>query len=54
MQLAMEYEPSPPFDAGTPERAGAEIVSLTMNAIAKMMAHGMDVAERASATGSPG
>ncbi|MCB1541205.1 MAG: DJ-1/PfpI family protein [Rhodoblastus sp.] len=28
IQLAVEYAPAPPFDAGTPERAGAEIVDL--------------------------
>lgn len=26
IQLAMEYDPAPPFDTGTPEKAGAEIV----------------------------
>ena len=26
-QLALEYDPAPPFDAGTPEKAGPEIMS---------------------------
>ena len=30
-QLAMEYDPKPPFDAGTPETAGAEIVKQAMS-----------------------
>lgn len=25
-QLAMEYDPQPPFDAGSPEKAGAAVV----------------------------
>ncbi len=28
IQLSVEYAPAPPFDAGTPERAGAEIAEL--------------------------
>jgi cyclohexyl-isocyanide hydratase len=27
IQLALEYDPQPPFDAGTPEGAGAELVA---------------------------
>ena len=27
MQLAMEYDPAPPFDCGSPERAGPELVA---------------------------
>lgn len=27
LQLGFEYDPSPPFDTGTPEKAGAQIVS---------------------------
>ena len=26
-QLALEYDPAPPFDAGTPEKAGPDIMS---------------------------
>jgi putative intracellular protease/amidase len=29
IQLAIEYDPQPPFDAGSPEKAGPEIVALT-------------------------
>lgn len=28
VQLSLEYDPRPPFDAGSPERAGAELVAL--------------------------
>jgi transcriptional regulator GlxA family with amidase domain len=28
IQLAIEYDPQPPFDAGSPEKAGPELVSL--------------------------
>ena len=28
MQLALEYDPTPPFDAGSPEKAGPEITAL--------------------------
>jgi cyclohexyl-isocyanide hydratase len=27
VQLSLEYDPAPPFDAGSPERAGAETVA---------------------------
>jgi transcriptional regulator GlxA family with amidase domain len=27
VQLSMEYDPQPPFDCGSPEKAGPEIVS---------------------------
>ena len=29
IQLAIEYDPQPPFDAGSPEKAGPEIIALT-------------------------
>jgi transcriptional regulator GlxA family with amidase domain len=29
IQLAIEYDPQPPFDCGSPEKAGPEIVALT-------------------------
>jgi cyclohexyl-isocyanide hydratase len=38
VQLMMEYDPSPPFDVGTPDKAGAELVELadrTFNARAE-------------------
>jgi cyclohexyl-isocyanide hydratase len=33
-QLAMEYDPQPPFDAGTPASAGAETVTLARQFVA--------------------
>jgi cyclohexyl-isocyanide hydratase len=36
-QLAMEYDPQPPFDAGTPKTAGPAIVEKTMGFMAAMM-----------------
>ena len=32
-QLMMEYEPAPPFDAGSPQRAGAEAVEVVQNLV---------------------
>ena len=29
-QLMMEYDPAPPFDVGSPEKAGAELVNKTI------------------------
>jgi putative intracellular protease/amidase len=29
LQLSIEYDPQPPFDAGSPAKAGAEIIALT-------------------------
>lgn len=29
-QLLMEYDPAPPFDAGSPEKAGSELVQKAM------------------------
>lgn len=31
VQLSVEYAPAPPFDAGTPEKAGADIVDLIVS-----------------------
>lgn len=33
VQLAIEYDPQPPFDAGSPEKAGEKIVQLAMSAL---------------------
>lgn len=38
IQLSIEYDPRPPFDAGSPEAAGATIVALQRQASAKMQA----------------
>jgi transcriptional regulator GlxA family with amidase domain len=34
IQLSIEYDPQPPFDAGSPEKAGADIVALVRAAVA--------------------
>ena len=33
IQLAIEYDPQPPFDAGSPEKAGPEILTLAKTAL---------------------
>jgi cyclohexyl-isocyanide hydratase len=38
-QLVMEYDPEPPFDAGSPESAGPALVQRAMNFMAVAMAH---------------
>ena len=35
-QLMLEYDPAPPFDAGTPEKAGAEILSMIQKTLDSM------------------
>ncbi len=35
-QLAMEYDPQPPFSAGSPELAGPAVTQLALNALAPM------------------
>ena len=32
-QLALEYDPKPPFQAGTPDQAGAEVTGIALAAI---------------------
>lgn len=44
-QLMMEYDPCPPYDAGTPEVAGAELTQLALAAMGNLDA---DAASRAS------
>jgi transcriptional regulator GlxA family with amidase domain len=34
LQLAIEYDPQPPFDAGSPEKAGPELVQATLERFA--------------------
>ena len=46
VQLLMEYDPSPPFDAGTPERAGEDLVEVAMPLMARVAQETMDVAGR--------
>jgi transcriptional regulator GlxA family with amidase domain len=36
IQLAIEYDPEPPFDAGSPEKAGAEICDRVAGVLTQM------------------
>ncbi|HEV7659898.1 MAG TPA: DJ-1/PfpI family protein [Allosphingosinicella sp.] len=36
IQLALEYDPAPPFESGSPERAGAELLAFYAKRMAKM------------------
>jgi hypothetical protein len=36
IQLAIEYDPQPPFDSGSPEKAPPEIVELVRGVMASM------------------
>jgi cyclohexyl-isocyanide hydratase len=36
IQLALEYDPAPPFDSGSPERAGADLLAFYRARMAKM------------------
>jgi transcriptional regulator GlxA family with amidase domain len=38
LQLALEYDPQPPFDAGSPQKAGPELMKL----VAELMAPAMN------------
>ncbi len=38
IQLAIEYDPQPPFDSGSPEKAPKEIVELVATVTAQMEA----------------
>jgi cyclohexyl-isocyanide hydratase len=60
VQLSLEYDPAPPFDAGSPERAGPELVELYQTRMAKLapnrVAEFRAAADRRgrAAPGSPG
>lgn len=43
-QLMLEYDPKPPFDAGTPEIAGPELTAMTTDAIGDMLDRGVEIA----------
>lgn len=43
-QLAMEYDPAPPFDAGTPDRAAPEIVEIARGVVADVNARSLAIA----------
>jgi transcriptional regulator GlxA family with amidase domain len=49
LQLALEYAPEPPFAAGRPETAPAEIVALVRARLAPQIAERTAAAERAAA-----
>lgn len=49
IQLRMEYNPAPPFNAGSPETAPAEVLALTRERWAPSMANRMNTAKRAAA-----
>jgi cyclohexyl-isocyanide hydratase len=46
IQLYMQYQPEPPFDSGTPERAPAHIVERQRNAIAALTSARIETAKR--------
>ncbi len=48
IQLAIEYNPKPPFDAGDPERAGPELVAKTRAKSAKRQAERQAAVDRAA------
>lgn len=49
IQLRLEYNPAPPFDAGSPETAPAEVLALMKEKIAPSQARRMEAARRAAA-----
>jgi len=36
VQLSLEYDPAPPFDAGSPEKAGPELVATYQRRVAQL------------------
>jgi len=51
IQLALEYAPAPPFDAGRPETAPAEVLALVRERMAAVMPARRAAVERAAAMG---
>ena len=49
IQLAIEYDPAPPFDAGSPDRAGAEIEQAARDAASARQAERLAAVEKAAA-----
>ncbi len=49
IQLGIEYDPHPPFDAGSPERAGPELVAKTRAAAAKRQSERQAAVDQAAA-----
>ncbi|NVK33424.1 MAG: DJ-1/PfpI family protein [Rhodobacteraceae bacterium] len=46
IQLYMQYHPEPPFDAGTPDRAPAEVVERSRNSVKELTARRIETAKR--------
>lgn len=49
IQLRMEYNPAPPFDAGSPKTAPAEVLALTRERYAPSQVRRIETAKRAAA-----
>ena len=49
IQLGIEYDPHPPFDAGSPERAGAALVEKTRTAASKRQSERQMAVDQAAA-----
>jgi cyclohexyl-isocyanide hydratase len=49
IQLGIEYDPHPPFDAGSPERAGAAVVEKARTSAAKRQSEREAIVRRAAA-----
>jgi cyclohexyl-isocyanide hydratase len=49
IQLYMQYQPEPPFDAGTPDRAPKKVHEAARNAYAKLTAEREDTAKKIAA-----
>ena len=49
IQLYMQYHPEPPFDAGIPERAPAEIVAAARDSVKQLTARRIATAKRVGA-----
>ena len=43
-QLAMEYDPEPPFNTGTPETAGPELTNIALTIIGDMNPEAIEIA----------
>ncbi len=43
-QLAMEYDPEPPFDTGTPERAGPELTAMALAMMGNLNREAIEIA----------
>lgn len=48
IQLSIEYDPRPPFDAGSPERAGEEVVTRVREAMKPMIERRAEAVRRAA------